>query len=82
MFAKMIISLMMIGLLLGCNQNQDTPPEENQPVEENIQEDMDDVGEEAEDMFEEDDMNRDEMNEDETDPNMDDTEEPTDREEE
>gem|GEM_PF-5363969 len=73
MFAKMVILLMTIGLLLGCSPAEDDAPEEdNQPVDEQIEEDMDNMGEETEDMFEED----------EIDPGMDDTDQPEYTEEE
>jgi len=76
MLKKLIISFMTIGLLLGCAQNEnDQPPADDQPVDEEIQDDMNDIEDETEDMFEED-VPENNINQDEKDQGMDDAEDP------
>lgn len=52
---------MTIGLLAGCMQDDKPPKDNEQPMDEEIQDDIDNMEEETDDMFDEGDVNQDEM---------------------
>jgi len=56
MLRKLLISLMTIGLLAGCMQDEEEPKQDEKPVDEKIQDDIDNIEEETDDMFDEGDV--------------------------
>lgn len=47
---------MTIGLLAGCMQDKDEPKQDEKPVDEKIQDDIDNIEKETDDMFDEGDV--------------------------
>lgn len=74
MLTKLLISLMTIGLLSGCMQDEE-PLKDDQPLDEEIQEDINKIEEETDNMLDEGDVGQDKSDPatDETDPGTDDT---------
>ena len=47
MLRKLLISLMTIGLLAGCMQDKNEPQQDEKPVDEKIQDDIDNIEKET-----------------------------------
>lgn len=58
MWKRLLISVMALGLLVGCMQDDEEPQLDEQPIDEEIQEDIDQLEEDADDMLDEGDLEK------------------------